>query len=280
MSEPAQPSASPSASPFATPGPWDLVAAGYEEVTRPYMARFSAIGLERLGLEATQRLLDVACGPGTTTLLAAPRVRRVDAVDFSPRMLEQAKRNVAAAGLSNVVLKECDGQALTFDAGEFDRAVSMFGLIFFPDRARGFRELSRVLRPGGRALVSSWAPAAESPLMEALFSAVRVFDPSRPAPQKDIESLENPEVLKRELEAAGFEDVRVDTVPVELEFDSVPQMWLDLVKGSVPLVLMRKQMGEDAWKEKEPLAIAELERAVGERRGLVSSAHLGFGTKR
>ena len=79
MSEPAQPSASPSASPFATPGPWDLVAAGYEEVTRPYMARFSAIGLERLGLEATQRLLDVACGPGTTTLLAAPRVRRSSA---------------------------------------------------------------------------------------------------------------------------------------------------------------------------------------------------------
>jgi len=279
MSIEAEKPASAPTSPLATPGPWDLVAAGYEEATRPYLSRFSAIGLERLALERDHRLLDVACGPGTTTLLAAPQVQRIDAVDFSPLMLDQARHNVESAGLTNVSLHVGDGQALTFEDGSFDRAVSMFGLMFFPDRARGFRELFRVLRPGGRVLVSSWAPVSESPLMDALFAAVRIFDPSRPAPQTDIASLENPRVLERELEMAGFTQVRVDTVPLELEFESAREMWRSMVKGSVPLVLMRRALGEEAWAEKEPQAIAALEATVGSRRGLVSAAHLGFGSK-
>lgn len=279
MSELADKPAPASPSPLATPGPWDLVAAGYQEATRPYLARFSALGLEQFGLDSSQRLIDVACGPGTTTLLAAPRVRSVDAVDFSPLMLEQARQNVAAAGLTNVTLEECDGQSLTYGDGLFDRAVSMFGLMFFPDRSRGFRELFRVLRPGGRALVSSWAPVAQSPLMDALFAALRVFDPSRPAPQADIASLENPRVLESELEAAGFREVKVETVPVALEFESGAELWRNMVKGTAPLVLMRRAMGEALWQEKEPFAIEALQSVIGDRRELASTAHLGFGTK-
>jgi len=255
------------------------VADGYEEVTRPYLGRFSAIGLERLGLEAGHRLLDVACGPGTTTLLAASRVRHVDALDFSPAMLEQARKNVADSGLSNVTLHEADGQNLPFLAESVDRAVSMFGLMFFPDRARGLRELFRVLRPGGKALVSSWAPVSESPLMDALFAAIRILDPSRPAPQTDIASLENPRVLEGELRAAGFSHVEVETVPQALEFSSARELWADMAKGSVPFVLLRRFLGEEVWQEREPLAIAALEAAVGGRRTLASSAHLGLGTK-
>lgn len=276
---PTQPVSAPPASPLATPGPWNLVSAGYEEATRPYLARFSAVGLERLDLDASQRLVDVACGPGTTTLLAAPRVREVHALDFSSAMLAQAKRNVEAAGLSNVRLSEGDGQNLPFSDASFDRAVSMFGLMFFPDRARGFGELHRVLASGGRALVSSWAPLAESPLMDALFAAVRIFDPTRPAPQTDIASLENPRVLENELSAAGFSSVRVDTVPIELEFESAREMWSGMTKGSVPLVLLRRSLGEAAWHEREPQAIEALEQTIGSRRSLVSVAHLGFGTK-
>jgi ubiquinone/menaquinone biosynthesis C-methylase UbiE len=280
MSEPTgTPATSAPPSPLATPGPWNLVAAGYEEATRPYLARFSTVGLERLGIEPTHRLLDVACGPGTTTLLAAPRVLHVDGLDFSAAMLEQARRNVAAAGLANVTLHEGDGQNLPFAAESFDRAVSMFGLMFFPDRVRGLRELFRVLRPGGKVLVSSWAPLAESPLMNALFAAVRIFDPSRPAPQADIASLENPRVFEAELLAAGFTDVTVETVSQELEFTSAQDVWREMSKGSVPLVLLRRSVGETVWGEKEPLAIAAMAEAIGDRRALASVAHLAVGAK-
>jgi len=273
------PTAPASPSPLATPGPWDLVAAGYEEATRPYLARFSTVGLERLGLEPTHRLVDVACGPCTTTLLAAPRVASIDALDFSAAMLEQARRNVSEAGFENVRLHEGDGQALPFADAVFDRAVSMFGLMFFPDRGRGFRELHRVLGPGGRALVSSWAPVAQAPLMDALFAAIRVLDPSRPPPQADVFSLENPDVLASEMTQAGFADVRVETVAQELEFASALHLWQMMIKGSVPFVLMRRGMGEQAWAEREPAAIAAMAEAVGQRQSLPSSAHLGFGTK-
>jgi SAM-dependent methyltransferase len=256
------------------------VAAGYEEATRAYMARFSAYGLERLGLEPQHLVLDVACGPGTTTLLAAPSVTRVEALDFAAAMLEQARNNVRKADLHNVTFTEGDGQNLPFATGTFDRAVSMFGLMFFPDRMRGLRELFRVLRPGGRALVSSWAPLGDSPLMNALFAAVRVLDPTRPAPQADIASLENPRVLEGELSSAGFSDVHVETVSQSLEFGSAQELWVNMAKGSVPLVLMRRALGEATWREKEPLAIAALEEAVAGRAALASLAHLGFGTKR
>jgi ubiquinone/menaquinone biosynthesis C-methylase UbiE len=274
------PTASPAPSPLATPGPWDLVAAGYEEETRPYMTRFSALALELLGLEPQHLVLDVACGPGTTTLLAAPRVTRVEGLDFAASMLEQAQKNLEAAGITNVTLTQGDGQNLPFTNDTFDRAFSMFGLMFFPDRPRGFRELFRVLRSGGRALVSSWAPMSESPLMTALFTPVRAFDPSRPTPQADISSLENPRVLESEMVAAGFSDVKVETFAHELEFATARDLWNAMIKGSVPLVLLRRSLGEAVWQEKEPRAIAALEEVVGGRTSLSSRAHLGFGTKR
>ncbi len=94
--------------------------------------------------------------------------------------------------------------------------------------------------------------------MNALFAAVRILDPNRPMPQADIESLENPRVLEAELSAAGFTDVRVETVAQDLEFSSAHELWTEMAKGSVPLVLMRRFLGEEVWHEKEPLAIAAL----------------------
>lgn len=80
----------------------------------------------------------------------------VDAVDFSSAMLDTLRAR--ADGLDHVHLHEADGQALPFPDGIYDAGFSMFGLMFFPDRARGWAGLRRVLRPGGRAVVASWHP--------------------------------------------------------------------------------------------------------------------------
>ena len=79
----------------------------------------------------------------------APAVRHVTSVDFSAAMLDQLRRNIAAANAANVEIVEADGQALPFPDDSFDVGVSMFGLMFFPDRGKGFAELFRVLAPGG-----------------------------------------------------------------------------------------------------------------------------------
>ena len=123
--------------PLSVAEPWTLVAEGYQETTRTYLEAFSAAALKLVGFDESTEVVDVACGPGTTALLLAPEVRRIACVDFSEGMLARLRLNIAAAGLSNIEVHQADGQALPFPDESFDLAVSMFGLMFFPDRDKG-----------------------------------------------------------------------------------------------------------------------------------------------
>src|SRR5437763_1678380 len=155
-------------SPLASPMPWDLVAVAYEQDVVPMFEAFAREALRLAAPPSGSRIVDVACGPGTLSALAARDGLRVDAIDFSPQMLER----LAARTLANVTARLGDGQALPYEAGTFAAGFSMFGLMFFPDRAKGFAELRRVLAPGARAVVASWIPIDEIPLMKAMFAAV------------------------------------------------------------------------------------------------------------
>src|SRR6186713_1165375 len=159
----------PPQSPLATPEPWDLVRDGYVSELWEQFSLFAKDALELASVAPGSDVLDVCTGPGTLAMQAATSARRVVGVDFSPRMLEECARRARAAGLENLETVQADGQALPFADASFDRAVSMFGLIFFPDRNAGFRELHRVLRPGGRTVVASWRPFDMVPPIKAAF---------------------------------------------------------------------------------------------------------------
>lgn len=266
--------------PLSGTEPWDLVAEGYAAEAVGLMTPFSARALELSGVSTDSEVLDVAAGPGTLTVLAAPRVKRVRAVDFSEQMLAQLAGVLRERELWNVEASVGDGQALGFADASFDAAFSMFGLMFFPDRPRGFRELFRVLKPRGRAVVSSWAPVERSSLMSLMFGAMRAADPSRPAPQQDLLSLENPELFARELSEAGFVDVTIHTH--EERFPPVPadELWERMTRSSAPLLLLRRKLGESVWKVQAEAARAYLREALANGdRELSTTAFLGVGHK-
>src|SRR3954466_207529 len=111
-------------SPLAQPGPWNLVAAGYVGENVPLFEKYSEAALTLAAPKPDARIIDVACGPGTLSLLAARRVAHVEALDFSPDMLKQLEARAAAAKITNVAAREGDGEALPYPERSFDAAFS------------------------------------------------------------------------------------------------------------------------------------------------------------
>ncbi len=271
---------SQNANPLSACEPWSLVADGYADTTMLMLAQYAdeAIAVSNLKPDAT--VLDVACGPGTVGLKIAGNVNRVYDVDFSESMLAVFRKKIGEAGLRNVELHCGDAQALPFPDEMFDAAFSMFGLMFFPDRKRGFAEIHRTLKPGGSIAVTSWAPVDESPAMEIMFGAVRAIKPDLPQPQRSIASLENPDVFKQEMQDAGFRNIEIRRVTKPFPVPSIAEYWDSMVKGSAPILMLKKSMDEAAWREKEILALDYLkEKLPSTPTELTSDAWLGLGVK-
>lgn len=266
-------------SPLATPDPWSLVAEGYSATTRQFLAEFSEAGLARLEYSTDTQVIDVACGPGTTAIPLAPRVGHVTCVDFSEAMLEELHLAAATTGVANIDTIEADGQTLPFAADSFDIGISMFGLMFFPDRGKGFRELHRVLRPGGQALVSSWAPASQSPLMQIVMAALR-DDDALPEESPVPTGLEVPSNFEREMREAGFSDVEVLPVTRAIDVTTPEAFWRDTVRGTAPVAMLKRSMADDDWAGLEERAIARLSASLGRTPTTLSStALLAIGRK-
>ncbi len=112
---------------------------------------------EAIDLNAGWRVLDVAAGNGNAALAAARRRCEVVATDYVEALLEHARRRAQADGLS-LTTQVADAENLPFEDGEFDAALSTVGVMFTPDPARAARELTRVVRPGGRIGLANWTP--------------------------------------------------------------------------------------------------------------------------
>ncbi len=266
-------------SPLAVPDSWDLVVPEYMRELMPVFETFSQDALARAGVERGSRVVDVAAGPGTLALLAARRGARVTAVDFAPRMIAALRERAAAEGIEVETLVG-DGMALALPDRAFDAGFSMFGLMFFPDRPRGFRELRRVLVPGGRAVVSSWAPMERSPAMNVFYkSLVELL--SRPgAPRDGMMPLSDPETCQREMSGAGFAEVAVHEVRAHAEYASTVAMVEAMVRASAPVALARKALGEK-WGAVEQVLVEKVSAELGTGRQVIAyNAYLTVGTRK
>ena len=112
---------------------------------------------ESMDLNAGSQVLDVAAGNGNATLAAARRFCNVVSTDYVPALLEKG-RGRAAAERVTVNFQVADAEDLPFKDGEFDVAMSVFGVMFTPDHRRAAQELARVTRSGGLIGLANWTP--------------------------------------------------------------------------------------------------------------------------
>lgn len=165
---------------------------------------------ETLGPE---RVLETAAGTGIVTeaLLRELPEARIVATDLNPDMLAVARDRI---GSGSVELLQADAQDLPFDDSSFDLVVSQFGVMFYPDKARGNSEARRVLRDGGTYLAVIWDKLERNPVSKAIAEAVAGAFPADPP--RFIErapfGYADPEEIERDMRAGGFSQIDIETV--------------------------------------------------------------------
>lgn len=132
------------------------IAGDFGQIARAYLPG-AAEFIARLNLKAGEKVLDVACGAGSTAIPEAKAGAQVTGVDIAPNLLEQARENAKAEGL-NCQFDEGDAEALAYDDGSFDTVITMFGAMFAPRPAKVSGELIRVCRSNGRIVMANWTP--------------------------------------------------------------------------------------------------------------------------
>jgi SAM-dependent methyltransferase len=128
------------------------------------------------GVQAGQRVLDVACGTGVVSVTAARLGARVTGLDLTPELLERARHNSKVANVE-VEWREGDAEKLPFEDGAFDVVLSQFGHIFAPRPHLAIAEMLRVLKPGGTIAFSTWPPEQ---LIGRMFSLTASYMPPPP----------------------------------------------------------------------------------------------------
>ena len=194
------------------------------------------------------RALDVGCGAGYPSLIAARRVAPggwVVATDLSPEMLNVAARAAQRERLHNISFLEMDAEDLALTNASFDAVTNTYGLMFCPESARAIAQAHRVLVPGGRLALVVWDVPEKSPYFSVITGvATRQFgfqppQPGTPGPFRFASG----EALASLMCGAGFSNVRVESCPATFECTSAEQYC--------------QMFGELAWKTRMSALSAE-----------------------
>lgn len=211
----------------------------YDDVLGPRLfTPWARLLLDRLQLQPGEAVLDVACGPGSVTRLAATAVGhggRVTGVDTSSAMLAIARTKPILRDAAPIDYRRAPADRMPVAAREFDVATCQHGLQFFPDRAAALAETRRALRVGGRVGIAVWADIEQAPAFAALEDAIReivgdeLADHYRGGPW----GMADADQLRELLEESGFADVRVTQDVLPLRFESAAQLGSTLAASAI-----------------------------------------------
>ena len=210
--------------------------------------------LRELRASPGETVLELAAGTGETGFEAAaivgPRGRLISS-DFSPAMLETARRRGAQVGVGNVEYRVIDAERIDLDTDSVDRVLCRYGYMLMADPARALAESRRVLRPGGRLTLAVWGP----PERNAFFTAIVMSLVQRghmPPPEPEgpgLFSMASEARTRRLLDDAGFADVRTGHVPMVFPVPDV-DAYVDFVADTAgPVALVVRGLSSDERRE-------------------------------
>ena len=168
-----------------------------------------------------ERVLDIGCGCGATTLEFARAVGpagRVAALDISGPMLAEGQARAKTAGIANIAWQQVDPAMAALDA--YDLLTSAFGVMFFGDPMGAFANMRSAATPGARMAFVCWRALAENPWMEVPMNAVSCHLPPRPKAVPNAPGMfafADPERVSEVLTAAGWAAPRLEKLDLDLD---------------------------------------------------------------
>ncbi|HEY7430833.1 MAG TPA: methyltransferase domain-containing protein [Streptosporangiaceae bacterium] len=253
---------------------------------RPLVAHL----FQAAGIRAGDRVLDVGCGCGETTLRAArlaagepaggtpaPPVRAGEGLagpggggsalglDLSATMLAEARRLAADAALGNVSFEQGDAQVFPLPPDSFDVAISAFGVMFFSDPAAAFANVRAAVRPGGRLAFLCWQDDSQN---EYFSIPARAFGCDVSVPGQAHELFTEPQRITKLLTSAGWSDIEIGPLsePAWLGDDAADVM--EYMRGMAKVRALITELGDPGRAEVALAAMAAEYRAYQQPDGV------------
>jgi ubiquinone/menaquinone biosynthesis C-methylase UbiE len=217
----------------------------------------------RIAGDRPARLLETASGTGIVTRALRDAIpgAHITATDLNPPMLDVARAKFRAG--EQIDFKVADAGALPFADGSFDAAACQFGVMFFTDKDRSYREVHRVLRPGGRYVFSVWDAHSRNAFAASVAGLIKEHFPTDTPPFYEIPfGYHRIDPIKDSLEAAGFTAIRVNVLPIDKVVEDIAGFSRGLVFGN-PLIDQIKARGGIAPEAFRAEAEAALRRSFG-----------------
>lgn len=200
--------------------PWLRAEARVEAAHAPVLEAM----LARADLTPGLSVLDIGIGSGLSTLRAVEAVGQADlvtGVDVAPPFIARAAERVP----SGTVLLEADAETHDFGGAGFERAISIFGTMFFSDTTAAFANIRRAMAPGGRFTFAAWAPPASNPWLSIGGQAVTsILGPPDPRPDPNAPGpfrFALPDTAMDALAASGWK-AEVETLDLTLTPTGTP----------------------------------------------------------
>ena len=246
---------------------WSQLASAWielEDLLEEISSRPGQLAMDRLGLRSGERVVDLGCGTGVTTVDLASRVApggQVVGVDIASGMLARARARAATSGVANVEFLHADLQVHDLGSARFDAAYSRFGVMFFADPTAAFANIRISLREGAALSFVAWQSVFENEWMLLPGAAVTEVTGSAPPMAGPGEpgrfSLAEPDRVSAILDAAGFTSIVITPHADQAVFgeDQIPEVASASMRvGGVRAML---QDADDATRQRAREAIEE-----------------------
>ena len=177
---------------------------------------------ERVRGIGARRVLEIAAGTGVVTRSLAEKLAddvAIVATDFNQAMVDHAR----SLGTSRPVeWRQADALALPFADASFDVVVCQFGVMFFPDKARGYAEIRRVLAPQGAFVFNAWDRIEDNEFANIVTDSLAAVFPDDPPRfmARTPHGYHDVDAVRADLEKGGFRSAQIDTVAHRSRADS------------------------------------------------------------